>query len=296
MSRSVLIIFNPVSGAGKRARVDAVKQYLEAGGAEVELYLTRGAGDATTYLQGYVGELDVVVAAGGDGTVNEVVNGLVDRPSDSYRLALIPTGTTNVLALELRLPKSPRQLADIILGENTRAVYPGRANNRRFLLMVGIGYDAWVVDKVNLALKKRVGKLAYVWSMLKQLRHFGKKQYRLLVDGQTHLANSVVITNGRYYGGSFVLSRQADLSHKTTQVLMISGGNPLTFLVALSGLPLGIMERMPGVVSVAARRIEVEIPGYLQREAVQADGDSLAELPLLLEMEDQALNVLVSNA
>jgi len=154
-----------------------------------------------------------------------------------------------------------------------------------------------VVDNVDLNLKKRVGKLAYVLSMLKQLRNFGKKRYRLVVDGKTYFANSVVITNGRYYGGSFVLSRKADLSHSTTQVLMISGRSPLRFLAILLGLPLGLIERMPGVVSVAATEITAELlpaPGQAQvREPVQADGDSVTELPLQLSMESQPISLLV---
>lgn len=295
MSRSVLIIFNPASGAGNQQKVSAVTQALQDRGAQVEVYLTRCAGDATRYLQGYTGPLDIVAAAGGDGTVNEVINGL--KLHRSYQLAIIPTGTTNVLAAELKFPVAAAKLADIILSDRVLPVYPGQINQRRFLLMAGIGYDAWVVDNVDLNLKKRVGKLAYVLSMLKQLRNFGKKRYRLVVDGKTYFANSVVITNGRYYGGSFVLSRKADLSHPTTQVLMISGRSPLRFLAILLGLPLGLIERMPGVVSVAATEITAElfpVPGQKQvREPVQADGDSVTELPLQLSMESQPISLLV---
>lgn len=172
-------------------------------------------------------------------------------------------------------------------------VYPGRINGRRFMLMAGVGYDAWVVDNVDLAFKKKVGKLAYVLSMLKQLPKFGQKQYRLLLDGKEYFANSAVITNGRLYGGKFVISKQANLTSQTTQVLMLNGRNMWSLLFSLLGLPLGLIEKMPGVVSAAAREVQVELIGQQQREPVQADGDSLAELPLLLQMEAQPLRVLV---
>ena len=290
----VLIIFNPASGVGNRAKVDAVQQALEEGGARVELYLTQCAGDASRFLAEYQGELDIVAAAGGDGTVNEVVNGLKDRPAGSYRLAIIPTGTTNVLAAELKFPQKPKALADIILRNRQKEIFLGQINQRRFVLMVGIGFDAWVVDKVDLALKKKVGKLAYVLSMLKEIRNFGSKTYRLTVDGEEHLANSVVITNGRYYGGSFTLSRQADLSRDTTQVMMISGDNPWKFVGILLGLPLGIMEKMPGMRSIPAKQVLIEqVEENTQREPVQADGDSVSQLPLNLQMEPESVPLLV---
>ena len=290
----VLIVFNPTSGAASHALITAVQQQLQEAGATVTLYATRHAGDATEYLARYDGELDVVAAAGGDGTLNEVVNGLLHRDNQSWRLALIPTGTTNVLANELGIRKRAGHLTHTILNGREKAIYPGRANGRRFMLMTGIGYDAWVVDNVDLALKKKAGKLAYVKSMLLQLRHFGRKQYRLQVDGVPYTASSVVITNGRYYGGSFVISRQADLSAPTTQVLMMNGRSPWALLLSLLGLPLGLMEKMPGIVSVPARRVEVELVGtQAGPEPVQADGDSISQLPLALVMEEQPLRVLV---
>lgn len=290
----VLIVFNPVSGSGNRRIVEAVQQALSNRGCDVSLYPTQSAGDATRYLAAYEGQLDVVAVAGGDGTINEVVNGLRERDNQSYRLALIPTGTVNVLAAELGIGKTPEGIADIILQGREKPIYLGSVNDRRFVLMAGIGYDAWVVDNVDLALKKKVGKLAYVLSMLKQLRHFGKKTYQLTVDSERYQANSVVITNGRYYAGSFVLSRQADLSKPTTQVLMISGNSPLKFIGILLGLPLGIMEKMPGMKSVAARHVQIELLNAgTEREPVQADGDSLAELPLNLQMEDSPVRLLV---
>lgn len=293
-ARQVLIIFNPASGKGNVDKVQAVKQLLQQQGCSVELYLTKSAGDATRYLEQYDGALDIIAAAGGDGTVNEVVNGLKGRANGSYQLAIIPTGTTNVLAAELGFPKSAKKIAEIILSNQIKPIYLGSINQRRFVLMAGVGYDAWVVDTVNLALKKKVGKLAYVWSMIKQLKNFGSKAYRVVIDGIEYNANSIVITNGRYYGGSFVLSREAELSSSTTQIMMISGNSPLKFFGILLGLPFGLMEKMPGTVSVAGKHIEItDHDAGASLEPVQADGDSLTQLPLELKMEEDAVQLLV---
>ncbi len=289
----VLIIFNPTSGTAKRAFVEQVQTELQALGAQVELYLTQAANDATAYLRAYQGELDVVAAAGGDGTLNEVINGLSERDNGSYRLALIPTGTTNVLAGELKIKRHARTLAQLMVAGKEKPIYAGRINERRFMLMVGVGYDAWVVDEVDLALKKKAGKLAYVLSMLKQLPKFGRKRYRFVLDGKEYFANSAVMTNGRLYGGKFVISTQADLSAPTIQVLLLQAQSMWSLLLSLLGLPIGKMEKMPGVVSVPAREVYVEMLNQTQREPVQADGDSLAQLPLHLVMENKPLRVLV---
>lgn len=289
----VLILFNPTSGTANHDFIKDVRKHLEAAGATVELYFTQCANDATEYLQHYPDELDIVAPAGGDGTLNEVINGLVNRPGHSYRLAIIPTGTTNVLAGELGIKRNAKALCEMMLNGNEKAIYPGRINGRRFIQMAGVGYDAWVVDNVDLALKKKVGKLAYVLSMLKQLPQFGKKRYRFVVDGKEYLANSAVLSNGRLYGGKFVISKQANLSASTVQVLLLQAKSMWGLLLSLLGLPFGVLEKMPGVVSVPAKEIKVEMLNQREREPVQADGDSLAELPLHLVMEDKPLRVLV---
>lgn len=291
--RRILIVANPVAGRGKLSLAQQVAGRLRGAGCKVDLYFSTCAGDATVYVSRLAELPDVIAVAGGDGTVNEVLNGLSAFANGSYALALIPSGTTNVLAMELGIRRDAGQIATMIQQGKEKAVWPGSVNGRRFMLMAGVGYDAWVVDNVDTQLKKRLGKLAYVWSMLKQLAQFGKKTYRVTVDGKDYAANSVIITNGRFYGGSFVISKLADLSRPDTQVLMMSGKSPLKLLFILLGLPLGIMEKMPGIVSLAARRVAVSMDNAHGREPVQADGDSLTQLPLSLIMDEQPLRVLV---
>lgn len=294
----VLIIVNPTSGSGNSQKVDKVKEGLISKGCRVDVYYTTAAGDAIRYLETYAETnaepLDVVAIAGGDGTVNEVVNGLSNEQSAYCRLALIPTGTTNVLASELNSPSSAQAIVNTILAGHTKEIYLGQINQRRFVLMAGVGFDAWVVDNVNLKLKKKIGKMAYILGMLKEMFNFGKKQYNVIIDGKSYLANSVVITNGRYYGGAFVLSRKADITAPTTQVLMFTGNTPLSLLRILLRLPLGTIETTSGVESVAGKTIEITECGIPSgREPVQADGDSLTALPLSLIMESAPIAVLV---
>ena len=226
------------------------------------------------------------MAAGGDGTTNDVINGL----NPGVALALFPIGTANVLSRELSIPRRPEAAAKVVLDGRTLNVTPARLNGRRFMVMAGIGYDAWVVDQVDLILKRRVGKLAYVISMIRQLFRYGQVQYRITVDGRPLDCFSAVITNGRYYGGSFVLSREAGLAKRSLQVLMFQRPGLGFLLRCLAALVVGRMERVDGVASLSAEKVTVTAPGL---EPVQADGDPVGWLPADIELEQDPVKLRV---
>ena len=286
----VRVIYNPAAGGGRDRVLQRVVVALERRGVAAEVYRTRGPGDATQWLrqQSHDG-IDMVIAVGGDGTTNEVINGL---PSD-LPLGVFATGTANVLAQELALPADPEQAAAVIAEGRNLLVWPGRLNERRFVMMAGIGYDAWVVEGVNLAIKQRFGKLAYVLSMLANIGRYGRQRFQVMVDGQVESCYSLVVTNGRCYGGSFILSPQARIDAPRFQVLMFQAPGVRALLATLLRLPFGRMETAPGVVSVPATRVEVRADGD---EPVQTDGDLAGRLPALLEVDTVPVPVRVSAA
>jgi len=286
-------MWNPTAGSGRKSQLfNSVIQFLRNNGAQVVIYETIAAGGATEYLSTYNGPANVVVAAGGDGTVNEVINGLKDRNID---IALIPTGTTNVLANELALPGSAKALGTIILHGIQKSVYLGRLNGRRFSMMVGVGYDAWVVNKVNLSMKKRFGKLAYIISMVRQLSNLGGQVYDVQIDDERLSVGSMIVTNGRYYAGKFVLSRRADLGHETVRAIVIVTQSRLKMFLALIALPFGMMEKMPFVRSIPAKRITVVTKRFDEHlDVLQADGDLAGSLPATIEVEDAPVTMLVA--
>lgn len=276
----ITVIYNPTAGGGRERRLRRFVRALEEGGARVRLYYTRAPGDATRYLKALEEQGDCVVAAGGDGTTNDVLNGL--KPG--VALGLFPEGTANVLAREVRIPRRPEAAARIVLEGRTQAVTPARLNGRRFMVMCGVGYDAWVVDQVDLILKRRLGKLAYLLAMIRQLFRYGETRFRVTVDGRPLDCFSAVITNGRRYGGSFLLSRKASLSRPSLQVLLFQRPGLWFLLRCMLALLLGRLETLDGVASLSAERLRIEAPG---REPVQADGDPAGWLPADIEMEDR---------
>ncbi|MCU5787376.1 diacylglycerol/lipid kinase family protein [Alloalcanivorax marinus] len=283
---NITVIFNPTAGGGRARRLRHFVRALEQGGARVRLYHTRAPGDATRYLNALAHQGECVVAAGGDGTTNDVINGL--KPG--VALALFPIGTANVLARELNLPRKPEEAARVVLEGRTLNITPALLNGRRFLVMAGVGYDAWVVDQVDLIAKRRIGKLAYAVSMLRQVFRYGEVRFRVTVDGRPLDCFSAVISNGRYYGGSFILSRQANLSRRSVQVLLFQRPGRLFLLRCLAALLLGRMERVDGVASLSAERVTVTAPGL---EPVQTDGDPAGFLPAEIELEAEPVAVRV---
>jgi len=288
--RRVVVIHNPAAGRRRGRFLAEVLRGLEAAGLAVERRVTRGPGDAQAYAAGLRGRpLAAVVAAGGDGTVNEVCNGLAGDP---LPLGLIPLGTANVLAAELGLPADPRALARVIAGAPPRPVWLARANGRLFAAVAGAGFDAWVVAGVNLALKRRLGKGAYALETLRRLVLPPPADYRVTVDGRAHRAASVVVCNGRHYAGRYVLAPEADLARPEVHACLFTrpGRRHLAryILATLAG-------RAPALADVRilpGRRVEVSGPAG----PVQADGDVCTRLPLVVEGGAARLRVLAPAA
>ncbi|MCG8391675.1 MAG: YegS/Rv2252/BmrU family lipid kinase [Pseudomonadales bacterium] len=285
---NITVIYNPAAGGGRERLLCRFVAELEKLGARVRLYHTRGPADATRYLQSLADQGDCVVAVGGDGTTNEVLNGL----APGVALGVFATGTANVLAKELALPRQPEQAAKVVVQGKSVPVTPVQLNGRRFIMMCGVGYDAWVVDGVNLAVKERFGKLAYVQSMLGQIRRYGERRYRVVVDGRPLDCFSAIVTNGRYYGGSFILSREANILRPQVQVLLFQKPGVRFLLRCLLALLFGRMERVDGVASLKARRVEIHCEG--NDEPIQTDGDPAGHLPADIVVEEQSVPMRVA--
>ena len=243
--RRALIIFNPSAGARRRQRLAPMLKAMEELGVEPILLETERPGDAERFArEADPASLDLVAVAGGDGTVNEVINGLVDKP---LPLAVLPVGTANVLAIELGIRQEPNEVARMVAFGEPRPIALGRVNReRRFVLMVGAGFDARVVSEVSLALKRRFGKLAYLAAFLHQMFAFRFRTYEVEIDGVVRQAGSVVVTNARHYAGDHVIAPHADLASPSLDVCLFGKAGRLA--VAGYGLAL-VLGRLPALES-----------------------------------------------
>ena len=285
-ARRLLIIFNPAAGWRRRQRLAPVLARLREHGCALVLRETEGPGDAERFAAEVdPGAFDLVVAAGGDGTVNETINGLA---RSGLPLALIPLGTANVLAAEIGLCTDAAAVARCVAQGEPRPITLGAANGRRFILMAGAGFDAHVVAGVSVPMKRWLGKGAYVLSTLRQLLVFDFPSYEVLTDNTVHHAASVIVTNARCYGGRFVCAPEASLESATLQVCLFEGGGRRAAISYARALFSGRLPRLSGYRVIEARRIEVRgRPG----EPIQVDGDGIGRLNAAIEVLPKALDL-----
>lgn len=292
--RRVLIISNPTAGPRRSLRLRRVMAHLAGLGASVTVRETTRRGDAEAYAAAADGkDFDVIAVAGGDGTINEVLNGLTKA---ALPVAVIPLGTANVLAVETGLSLHPRTIARTVMTGGIRPIRLGRANGRRFVMMLGIGFGAEVVARVGPRLKAVAGRSAYIVQSLLTAFRFSRRTYAVTVDGRAYTAASVVVANGRSYGGNFTCAPQASLYQPSLDVCLFHNGGTAAALTYMTALATGRLDRLNSVSIVRGTRIRIEALCAVDGscfEAVQADGDIALALPLSIDIDPAPLDFVV---
>lgn len=283
----LLIVHNPTAGNRRRALYPAVIARLEAAGCKIVVKETRGAGEGVEAARA-ASEFDRVVVVGGDGTFNEVINGVADL-DDPPPLAIIPEGTSNVLAAEIGLPRRAGALADVILNGELVPISLGCVNGRYFAVMMGAGLDAYLVARVDEDLKRRLGSNAYVASLIKQLREFGFPHYSVTVDGEPHVAGSVIVANASRYSRSWKVAPTADIRVDKLQVCRVSPSGRWGRIGSAVALFGGRLSHGRGLEISAGAHVIIDGP---PGDPVQADGDIVTTLPAEVKVRPAAVNVL----
>jgi diacylglycerol kinase (ATP) len=302
--QNALLIHNPNAGHGgaKRRRVlDEARKIFASGGIEAELAETKGPGDATEIAQRATREhRQLVIACGGDGTLNEVVNGLAGH-SNGLRvpLALLPAGTANIFAKELTIPwdipSAARKLVggsvvDIALGLATPLKEPSK--QKYFLSVAGAGPDGMIVYAIDLELKARLGILAYWWQGAREVFRYKFPHFRVSIGGQSVDSSLVVVGRTKNYGGPFKITTGADLYEDKFEVMTLSTQSGFRYLSYLPTLWMGKLRGTDGVFFSKTNSLVCE---PLDENAVyaQVDGEPLGRLPVRFEIVPAALKVLV---
>jgi diacylglycerol kinase (ATP) len=287
-----LIVFNPGAGQAGSAEQDiqAARDVWREHGWQVDLRPTGGPGDGTRIAreaaaQGY----HLVVAAGGDGTVNEVINGLAGSQT---ALAALPIGTVNVWVRELGLPLQPRAAAEALLNAQVRSIDLGRAGERYFLLMCGVGFDAAVTAEVRADEKRRFGAMAYLLRAANLAGRFRGTPARITLDGRAVRGRvlMIVLGNSQLYGGVVKFTARASMDDGLLDVCIIKGNS-------LWGAPFRAL-------SVVTQRynLDPEIEYHRAREIkisarrplpVQVDGDHIGQTPMTFTAVPGALRALL---
>jgi len=292
------VIYNPTA-RGERARRS--QDFLAGLRGECELKPTRQSGEARILArEAVLGGCERVVAAGGDGTVNEVLNGIGDTPEGFSRVALgvIPLGTVNVMAREHKIPLTPGPAWNVIrAGSEKRIDLPRceiqsgeKTEIRYFAQLAGSGLDASAIDHVDWELKKQIGPLAYVWAGLLALRACPSRITVRHPGGILFGNELVLIGNGRLYGGPFPVFRQGDVTDGKLDVCVfprVSLGVALRYFVGQ------FIFRRSGAGGIHQFQTEsLELLGD-KSARFEVEGETVGSLPVNISLQPRCLRLIV---
>jgi len=291
------VIFNPAARGEKAKRF---RRHLDAIGRQSTLKMTAGVGDARRLASEAVAEgFDTIVAAGGDGTINEVLNGLADAPEGlaRARLAVLPLGTVNVFARELSIPTRLNLAWQAVCqGREISIDLPaveyqanGSAQRRCFAQMAGAGLDARAIELVSWSLKKKIGPLAYIIAGLNAL---AGPQSRISVSGGPPgvTGELILIGNGRLYGGDYKVFPDADLRDGMLEVCVFPRVNWSSLARCAPSLLLRGTLHASAAQNFRAEAVTLSSPSPTPLEA---DGELVGHLPAKFSIQKSRLRVVV---
>jgi diacylglycerol kinase (ATP) len=293
--RRAVLISNPHAGRGGARRSREVARFcelLKKRDVMVEVLETRGPGDAEHLARRVLREgAREVIISGGDGTINEALQGLVGTEA---RLGIWPRGTANVLARELGLPFNLERLAETIARANTRRIFAGCAlkeltgEKRYFCLMAGIGLDASIVRAIRPRMKRRIGTAAFWYTGLGHLAHWQPVPFNIEVERQSFPATFAAIGKAAHYGGELSITPHARLDQPEFEICLINSQSRLRYLHLLShAMRGGMKESAHGVRLIRTTRARAVGP-----TSVQVDGELLGDLPMSFEIAPHSIEVI----
>lgn len=294
MDQPMVVIVNPAAGGGRAARaLPAIAQTLSRLGVAPEIHATRGPGDATELAREAAGQGFMrVIAVGGDGTLQEVANGLL-AAADPPEFGVIPAGRGNDFARTLGIPTRTAEATRVACSATAVPIDVGNCNGRHFLNAGGVGFDGEVAAAVGRARHPwQKGKLAYLVTTLSELRRYRNRQLRIQMDGVSleRRVLLVAVANGRYYGGGMMICPGAEMTDGTFDICIVGDLSRREALGQLPGLFSGRHVRHPEVEIHRARSVTID--GGPETRA-HLDGEPIGGPPLEFRVVAGALRVVV---
>jgi diacylglycerol kinase (ATP) len=287
--RRIVIIANRGAGSFSQKQFTSVCAQLESAEVAVQSCFCGDFGEMTEKANelSRLPDRPIVVAAGGDGTINAVLNGLAGNRATC---AIVPMGTANVMALELGITTSGQAASRILNGiphPFTAGLLKNSTRSSRFFLMAGAGFDGHVVRAVSLTEKQRFGKGAYLLSALRSLASWDAGELQVTTETETFSCGTLIICNASRYGGSFSLAPPATIFSSSFELIAIKGNSRSAVLRAIAGAALG---RSGSEVLYRTTASSIKIAGT---KPVQADGDDWGDAPVEILAEPDYAEILM---
>ena len=289
--RRVQVIVNPIAGgAGRRTVLPRYLDALKGHGVEANVVTTTGPGHATELAREACRQgVDAVIAAAGDGTVNEVLNGL-----DGVEVALstIPLGGSNMLARDLRLPFDPVRSARVLASGRRARLDAGRVNGRRFVMVLGVGFDAHVVNAVTAMRSGHLRRHRYVGPIARAVFEYDFPELSVRIDGEARERRCCIAfaCNTRNYASWFAVAPKAVPDDGALDFVLLTRGSLRDFVRWGIAAFRGTLPRYRDVEYVQGRELVVRAERPVP---FQVDGDPGGTTPLTVSIESGAVEVIV---
>lgn len=292
MKSPLILIANPVARNASEQKIQKAATLLRSAGHEVHVRLTQQKGDAEGWAREAAKDgAPLVIAAGGDGTFNEVINGIANTGT---AMAIVPLGTTNVLAKELGVPEEVAGATEVALRGKVYSVSLGRVSCvfhssqiiRYFCLMAGIGFDGEAVYRASESLKRHSGKGAYILSGLRTLMKYSPGDLRFTVKGTAYAGYSAIVGNASKYGGNFKITPDAKLHDPHLHIVIMHGKRRRDILRYIFGIFRERHLQLKDITYLKADSVSIE--GIAR---IQVDGDYLGTTPATITIVPDALKL-----
>ena len=289
------VIYNPASRGFHRDQIEKIREYFELHNKDLEFFETHRKGDGSEIAHTLVSAQkppEIIAGLGGDGTLNEIAQSLVHSP---IPLGIIPAGTANVLARDLRIPFPLLEACEVLISGKIQTMPLGQVNlqgdsiSRFFLLMCGIGWDGFVCKSINPKLKENFGKGAYAFETIRSVFTKKLEHFDIHTPEDTYLASTLIISITAHYGGNLALTPEATPFDEEFHLFLLKSKTRTSLLEFLGRLSLGKTQTMKDVQLVRSREISIHRPGI----SLQIDGDYLGETPATITRIPDALRVIV---
>lgn len=270
--------------------IEEVKKVCDKNKIKLDIHLTKYSNHAMKLAKDAKNKYDIVIVAGGDGTINEVINGISNSKTT---LAIIPFGSANVLALELKIPFNVKKAAELIASGRKIKIDLGHAKtnqeSRYFSMMLSVGFDASVINQITPEFKKRWGKLAYPLAGIKHL--FKYKWNDIHVEHKIHsIGYFVIISNSKYYAGEYQIADKANKTDGLLDLIIINRKRVWKIISIISSLLTGKLNKFLRGEYHQTKEAYIHSK---HKMFVEVDGELIGTTPVKVKIEKKALNIIV---
>lgn len=288
---SYLFIVNPVAGKGKSTKIiPIIKEVMDTYNCTYDIKITEKVGDAKLFAkEAKYKSFSTIVSVGGDGTLHEVVNGMV---GGKQKLGVIPSGTGNDFIRALKIPFNTREALEVLVKQHSLSIDLGRLNGKYFVNFCSVGLDALIAQEANKIKKYFSSTYSYVIGTVKALSKFKSIKIDLVIDGERHSEEIMLIAvcNGSYYGGGMKIAPEAQISDGKFDICIVRKMPKLKLLFLFPTIFKGEHIKYKEVKTYRGKHVEIFSKDNIN---VNADGEIINNRPIKFEAVNKKIDVII---